>query len=111
MKKILALVMACGLISQNLAYTQSNILTQEQLVEVLADLELAKAMVYTSESSSLAEVDLLFQEQAELIYKAHATDITTFHKSYMHYLDAPIQLQAIYDQLIIKLEQLLKENQ
>lgn len=110
MKKILALVMACGLISQNLAHTQSNILTQEQLVEVLADLELAKAMVYTSESSSLAEVDLLFQEQAQLIYEAHVTDSTTFQKSYMHYLNAPIQLQAIYDQLIIRLEQLLKEN-
>ena len=110
MKKILAIVMACGLINQNLAHIQSSILTQDQLIEVLADLELAKAMLYTAEASNQAEIDILFQEQAQLIYEAHATDAKSLQESYMDFLKNPIGLQSLYDQLIVRLEKLLKEE-
>ncbi|ACE06493.1 hypothetical protein Aasi_1157 [Candidatus Amoebophilus asiaticus 5a2] len=110
MKKILALVMACGLISQNLAHIQSSILTQDQLIEILADLELAKAMLYTSEDNKQTEIDNLFQEQAQLIYETHATDAVTLQESYIEYLNNPIRLQWLYDQLIVRLEKLLREE-
>src|SRR5437879_2371490 len=108
MKKILALIVAYGVISQTLANTQSATLTQDQLVEVLVDLELAKAMLYDTEDSNPNLTTPLFQEQAELIFNAHVIDKAMFQKSYFYYLADPKRLQAVYDQLIDRLEKLLQ---
>ena len=111
MKKILALIMACSTIHHALANSKSETLTQEQLVEVLVDLELAKAIIDNQESGKQPEAkDALFQEQVQLICDAHAIDTGIFQKTYINYLTEPNRLEVLYDQLINKLEKFLQES-
>lgn len=111
MKKILALIMACGIINNTLASTNSGTLTQDQLVEILVDLELARAIMYYDDNNNLRkQADILFQEQVQLICEDHFIDTATFQKSYIDYLNHPTRLEALYNQVIGKLEELLKTS-
>jgi len=111
MKKILAVIMACGAINNTLASNKSQPLTQEQLVEVLVDLELVRAIIDNRENGNQTEkTDSLFQEQVHLICDAHAIDTAIFQKTYINYLTDPRRLAVLYDQLINKLEKLLQDS-
>lgn len=109
MKNLIALLVACSSFYQVVASHQTAILTPNQLMEVLVDLELTQALVYEDIPHDLELAQTTFQAQIELIFKAHAIDQALFQESYFHYLADPKQFKSIQEQLITQLEKLLKE--
>jgi hypothetical protein len=88
-----------------------SLLTQDQLVDILVDLELTKAIVYQQDKQEIAALDQrIFHQQAIGIYKSHGTDPVTFAHSYAYHLADTDQVYIIYEKLIKRLETLLQEN-
>jgi len=85
------------------------ILPRAQMVDILVALELAQAMAYENEGGDAAVADQAFQENVSLIYQAHGIEPTNFQASYLYYLDRPELMQALYELVIAKLEELLAQ--
>lgn len=83
----------------------SAMLSKDRMVGILADLELARAMVY--DYADKEEADQLFRENVQLVYQTHAIEPVTFQESYLYYLNHPKLLQEIYALVIARLEELL----
>lgn len=109
MKKLVTLLITCSSFYTVIAQTQQPLLTPPQLVSVLADLALTQVIIDQDILDNPALAQSVFQEQAVLIFKAHAIDQALFQQSYFHYLTDPKQFKALHEQLISQLEKLLKE--
>lgn len=109
MRYLITFLITCSSLYQVIASTQAPLLTQDQLVNVLADLELTKVMIYQDEPNNPNLANTLFQEQVALIFNTHAIDQTLFQQSYFHYLTDPKQFKSLQEQLIAQLEKLLQE--
>lgn len=83
----------------------SELLTQDQMVSILVDLEVAKAIVgyYTDDKATASQ---LLKENARLIYESYDITPDTFQKSYQYYLTHLEMLKQIYDEVIVRLEEL-----
>lgn len=89
-------------------FSAPAVLPKDQMIAILLDLELAKAMVqYYSDD----EVTFYhwFEENSSLIYQAHATEPILFQNSYQYYLAHPKVMQEIYESVIDRLEELLEQ--
>jgi hypothetical protein len=93
------------------AIDQGPILAPDQLIAVLVDLELTRTIAYQDIPYEPELAQAIFEEQAELIFKAHAMDRALFQESYLHYLNDPKQFKSLHDKLITQLEKLLQEAQ
>jgi Domain of unknown function (DUF4296) len=80
-----------------------RLLTQEEMVPILVDLEVAKAMAwhYAADAPTARE---LFKKNAFLIYQAYDKDLDTFQKSYQYYLAHVEMMNEIYELVIKRLE-------
>jgi len=86
------------------------LLTRDQMVSILVDLELAKSMAcYYADDGDQDMYSWLFNKNVLLIYQAHDIDSDTFHKSYKHYLAHLESMQAIYEVVITRIEALKKQ--
>lgn len=81
-----------------------ELLTQEQMVSILVDIEVARAMAwhYTADEDAACA---LFQKNALLIYQAYDIDLDTFQKSYQYYLTHLDIMKEIYALVIKRLEE------
>ena len=81
-----------------------EVLTQTQMVDVLTDLELAKALVayYTDDEATAVQ---LLQENARLVYESYDVTPDTFQKSYQYYLSHLGVMKEIYEEVIEQLEE------
>jgi hypothetical protein len=104
MKRLFLSIVLCCLLSQNQAHTRVEVLDQEQMVEILVDLELAKAWVHTIENTDEQALGALFKTKSHQIYQDHDTDEVTFKHSYLHYLSRTEVMISIYDRVISQLE-------
>ena len=86
------------------------LLTQEQMVTILSDLELAKAVVgyYTDDEATASR---LLQKNALLIYQAYDVAPEAFQKSYQYYFTQLEVMKEIYADVIKRLEELLSGTQ
>ena len=110
MKQLLAFsILFCTLYSVQ-ARPPLGTLSKGQVVGILVDLELAKAMAYDYNNDD-ESADQLFQGNAQLIYQAYDTEPATFQKSYLYYLGHPKLMQEIYELVIARLEELLAQVQ
>ena len=82
-----------------------ELLTQDQMVSILVDLELAKAMVWYYADNE-ATASQLLKKNAFLIYQAYDIDSDTFQKSYQYYLTQLEVMKEIYGAVIKRLEEL-----
>lgn len=82
-----------------------ELLSQNQMVAILVDLELAKAMVgyYTDDEATASQ---LLDENVHLIYRVYDVTPDTFQKSYQYYLTHLEIMREIYDEVIERLEEL-----
>lgn len=111
MKQLLAFsILFCTLHSVQ-ARSPLGALPKGQMVGILVDLELAKAMAYDYNNDEEESADQLFQGNAQLIYQAHDTEPATFQESYLYYLAYPKLMQEIYELVIARLEELLAQVQ
>ena len=83
----------------------TGLLTQDQMVSILVDLALAKAMVqyYTDDEATASG---LFKKNALLIYQVYGVDLYAFQESYQYYLTHLEIMQGIYGMVIKRLEAL-----
>ena len=82
-----------------------ELISQEQMVSILVDLEVAKAMAryYTDDEDTAC---WLFKKNALLIYQVYDIDLYAFQKSYQYYLASLETMKAIYEVVIERLEEL-----
>ena len=78
-------------------------------VDVLTDLELAKALVAYYTDDEVTAVQLL-QENARLVYESYDVTPDTFQKSYQYYLSHLGVMKEIYEEVIERLEELEENN-
>ncbi len=93
---LISLVMMAGCASEG---PPAGILSQQQMIGVIADLQLAAAMAkddYVQEDL----VKIFFTKNAALIYQAYGTDHATFKKSYLYYMAHAQKLNEIYKAVI-----------
>ena len=107
---IMFLLLFLGITNSIYAKKKLITLTQDKLVEILVDLELAKATIYDVKNSDQPETMALFKEQAKIIYKAHNVDEQVLYDTYLRYITDPVKSQILYDQVLNRLEKLLEDN-
>eukprot|EP01132_Coremiostelium_polycephalum_P000715 gene715-886_t len=101
-KKLLAFIIAYALTSPVVACKPSKgILSPNKIATILVELELNRTMIQSTylEETQSSDLDTLLAAHAQRIYQAHATDASSFEKSYSYYAKHPAQLQAIYNQM------------
>lgn len=110
----LSIVMALLLLHPQPINSKTVLLTQDQLLEILVDLELTKVMVYDqteqeyqTEQEMATSKQAIFHQQVMGIYEYHGIDAATFVRSYAHHLANVDQVSILYDQLIKKLEEMV----
>jgi Domain of unknown function (DUF4296) len=81
----------------------SKVLTQEEMILILADLEVAKAMAwhYAADEQTARG---LFNKNALLVYRAYDTDLNTFQKSCQYYFARIETMKEMYDLVVKRLE-------
>lgn len=79
-------------------------LTPQEMVDVLTDLELAKAIVdyYIDDEATASQ---LLKENAHLVYESYDITPETFQRSYQYYLTQLGAMRRIYDGVIERLEE------
>jgi hypothetical protein len=106
MKKLFLVTLLSCMLVHSKANAYVKLLSQQQMVDILLELELARAWVYGLENThQQALVDLL-ETKVHHIYLEHHTDASTFQHSYLHYLSHTELLIAIYAQVIDRLNDL-----
>ena len=105
MQRLIALSTLLLVLSSAQSKPSLELLTQDQMVSILVDLELAKAMVayYTDNEATASQ---LLKENALLIYQAHDVSPDTFQASYRYYLSHLESMKEIYETVIERLEEL-----
>ena len=85
----------------------ADLLSQDQIVAILVDLELAKAMVahYTDDEDTARQ---LLQKNVLLICQSHGIDVDVLQNSYQYYLAHLATMQEIYILVTKQLEKLSK---
>ncbi len=86
-----------------------DLLTSNQMVAVLVDLELSKAMIehYTSDEEVASQ---LLKKNVLLICQSHHIAQDTFQQSCWHYLGQLEVMKKIYEEVIARLEELEKKS-
>jgi hypothetical protein len=110
MKRLLTFAVLCCLLPYFKASAEEKVLAQGQMVDILVDLELAKAGA-SSETTDKEVLKVLFLAKAKHIYQNHDVEEISFKYSYLHYLAHPEGMLALYEQVITKLELLLTPAQ
>ena len=105
MKRLVALGLLLFSLSSVQWRSSDTFLPQEQMVSILVDLELARALVghYTDDEATASQ---WLKQNALLVYQAHDIAPDTFQKSYQHYLTQLEVMQEIYEAVIDRLEEL-----
>ncbi len=96
------------MLSSSQSKPPDTLLSQDQMVAILVDLELAQAMVdnYADDEDTAR---WLLQKNALLIYQAHETDLDTFQKSYQYYLAHLEIMEKLYALVSKQLETLSEQ--
>ena len=97
-KKYLIPMLLCIMLSCS-QEKPSEILSEAQIVAVLIDLHLAKAMIrhnhYSKDSTAL-----FHQKNVAAIYKSHGINYEVFEKSFAYYLEDIKKMKCIYEAVI-----------
>lgn len=85
-----------------------NIISQENMVSILIDIQVLEAIYNTRlihEEDRNERMDRYYKE----IFENHQTTIDIFNESYSYYQENPVILDAIYEEVLEKLEAMQTE--
>ena len=105
MRRLIILGILLGAFSSAHRKPPAELLSQEQMISILVDLEVAKAMVahYTTDQGITRQ---LLTKNTLVIFQVYDVDLDTFQKSYRYYLTHLEIMQEIYGMVIKRLEEL-----
>ena len=108
MRRLIILGILLCVLSGSRKETPAGLLARDQMVSILVDLELARAMAwhYTDDENTAC---WLFRENALLVYQAHDTDLDIFQRSYQYYLTRLSTMQSLYELVIKRIEALAEQ--
>ena len=108
LKKYCVLLVVAAVLGSAQQAPAPAVLSSEQMVAILVDLELAKALVQHYGDDE-ATTSAWCAYNVEQVYQAHSTTLEAFQASYEHYCAHPETLQAIYGMVIEQLEALWQQ--
>lgn len=103
-KRLFTVPICCCLFFAVVASSHAKILPEDHMVDILVDLELARALAYDCENTDKNKADALFLENAKLIYEVHHTDATNFQNSYGYYFTNTQLMLRLYEKVVSRLE-------
>ncbi len=77
------------------AAVPANLLTRQQMAEVLSDIQIAEAAV-AQKNFGLDSANRINSGYYRFIYKKHGVKQADFEGSYQYYLSLPIEMDSIY---------------
>ena len=107
LRKRLNILLVALLLSGAQEAPSPTVLPYDQMVAILVDLELAKALVEHC-SDDAAMVEAWLRENALRIYEEHATTAEVFQESYQNYIACPELMGTVYEAVIEKVETILQ---
>lgn len=82
----------------------SDLLSEEKMADILADIHVAEARVTNMQLRSLDSSVMVFERLQDQIWKKHQVDTSLYRRSYTFYTSHPAYLSEIYDKVEKKLE-------
>lgn len=84
----------------------SGIIAHDKMVEMLVDLELAKALAYNYNHTD-DEAKQIFVQNVNIIYTTHGLSSEEFKENYIYYISNPQEFLHVYNDVVSKLESML----
>jgi hypothetical protein len=112
MKKLfIFFLLICSVGYKLMPHTSTKLISEDQLVKIIVDLELTKTLIYHDLPDNEQLAETIFQEQQALIFEKYAIDKAIFQQSYEHYLHTPQKFKLLQEAVITQLEQMLQQTQ
>lgn len=98
---------ACGEKKQEETAVPSEVLSEEAMVDVLTDLQIQEAAL----TVSMVQDKRAVQDSSQMysVYRAHDITKQQFDESFRYYASKPEKLNAIYEQVVARLNQMQTE--
>ena len=87
-----------------------NIILEDSMVSILVDIQVLEA-TYNTRLIHLEDRNEKMERYYQEIFEKHETNVDLFNESYTYYEENPEILEAIYDQVLEKLEALQTEEE
>jgi hypothetical protein len=87
-----------------------DLVPEDKMAAILADVHLAEARVSRMQLQSLDSSKLVFNQLQQQIWKKHQVDTLRYKESYAFYTTHPQYMTRIYDQVLKKIEIREKKN-
>lgn len=100
-------VFACGQKEQEETAAPSEVLSEDAMVDVLIDLQIQEAAL----TMNIVQDKRAVQDSSQMynVYKAHDITKSQFDESFRYYASKPEKLNAIYEQVVSRLNQMQTE--
>ncbi len=101
------LTVACGPAARNQVPCPDNLMPADQMATILTEVHIAESRVSKLGLSSADSSALLYKRLEGQIYKKLKVDTASYRQSYIYYASDPAQFEAIYKEVVKKLQQRL----
>lgn len=82
-----------------------NLVDPDKMARILTDVHLAEGRVSRLGVPSVDSANLVYKRLEKQILRRHRVDTLTYEKSYVYYSSHPREMEAIYKQVVAKLQQ------
>ena len=94
------LLTSCGLSDDK----PKNLVDTDTMAKILADVHVAETRVSRLGIASVDSSNLVYKQLQSRILRKHGVDTSTYEKSYVYYSSHPREMEAIYKEIVAKLE-------
>ena len=101
------LLAACSPPANDPTRRPDNLLPTDQMVAILTEVHMAESRVSRLGLTSADSSALVYKQLEERIYKKFKVDTAAYRLSYIYYASDPARLEAIYKEVVKRLQQRL----
>lgn len=107
---IITLLLLIQISCDNSEKRPGNIITEDNMVLILIDVQILEA-TYNTRLIHLEDRNERMERYYQEIFEKHQTSIEIFNESYTYYEKNPLELDAIYEDVLEKLEAMQTEEE
>lgn len=102
------LIAACSPGANDQTRRPDNLLPADQMVDILTEVHIAESRVSKLGLTAADSSALIYRHLEQKIYRKLKVDTAAYRQSYNYYASDPTQLEAIYKEVVKKLQQRLE---
>lgn len=97
---LLSLFIGCAPVDEK----PDNLIPADKMANVLAEIHIAESKVSRLNIRSTDSANVVYKRLERGIFKKFAVDTSAYNKSYAYYSSHPAELEALYQQVVAKLQ-------